>query len=169
MCSPCPADRVGAVVLLATCVLALAGCEREARRFDDAPPVTGETASPLHPGGAAAPESVPSPYLGNAQAISEGKRLFDWYNCSGCHGHGGGNIGPALMDSEWIYGGEPENIFSAILEGRPNGMPSFRGKLNEQQAWQIVAFVQTLSGAARFDVPPSRDDHLFSSWSPTTR
>jgi cytochrome c oxidase cbb3-type subunit III len=126
-------------------------------------------ASALAPGGDAPTANAPSPYLGNAEAISTGRRLFDWYNCSGCHSHGGGNIGPALMDEDWLYGGAPENIFSAIIEGRPNGMPSFRGKLNEQEAWQIVAFVQSLSGAAPFDVTPSRDDHLFTPWSPTAR
>lgn len=162
-------DRVGVALLCALACSSLPGCEREARRFDDAPPVTGEVASGLQPGGDAPTATAPSPYLGNAQAIGVGRRLFDWYNCSGCHALGGGSIGPALMDDEWIYGSAPENIFSAIMEGRPNGMPSFRGKVNAQEAWQLVAFVQSLGGGAPFDVTPSRDDHLFTPWSPTAR
>ena len=37
----------------------------------------------------------------------QGKRLFSWYNCIGCHANGGGGIGPPLMDDEWIYGSRP--------------------------------------------------------------
>ena len=29
------------------------------------------------------------------------------------------------MDAEWIYGSHPEQIYSDIVQGRPNGMPSF--------------------------------------------
>src|SRR6266545_1116448 len=36
-------------------------------------------------------------YEGNAYAISEGQRLYHAFNCVGCHSHGGGGIGPALM------------------------------------------------------------------------
>ena len=64
-------------------------------------------------------------YEENAYAIAEGKRLFSAYNCVGCHGHGGGGMGPPLMDDNWIYGEEPEQIFSTLVEGRPNGMPTF--------------------------------------------
>src|SRR3954470_6229544 len=28
--------------------------------------------------------------------VSEGKRLYHWMNCVGCHNEGGGGIGPAL-------------------------------------------------------------------------
>src|SRR5881227_440650 len=67
--------------------------------------------SRLHPGadfepGGSLPHYQPSnPYDKSAYAISEGQRLFDWYNCSGCHSHGGGGMGPPLIKKEWIYGG----------------------------------------------------------------
>ena len=70
----------------------------------------------------------------NAYARREGKRLFSWYNCIGCHANGGGGMGPPLMDDEWIYGSEPANIFATIVEGRPNGMPSFGGSIPETQS-----------------------------------
>ena len=47
--------------------------------------------------------------LDNAYAMNEGKRLFNSYNYSGCHAHGRGAIGPALMDDRWIYGAAPAN------------------------------------------------------------
>ena len=84
-----------------------------------------------------------NPYDGNAYAISEGQRLFSWYNCTGCHANGGGGIGPPLIKTEWIYGGEPANLFDTIVKGRPNGMPAWGGKIPEYQIWQIVAFVRS--------------------------
>ena len=35
-----------------------------------------------------------------------GQEALRWFNCSGCHGNGGGGSGPPLMDDIWIYGGE---------------------------------------------------------------
>jgi len=81
-------------------------------------------------------------------------------NCVGCHSHGGGGMGPALMDSKWIYGSKPEQIFATIVEGRPNGMPSFRGKLPDYQVWQLVAYVRSLSGNVSSNAAPGRDDDM---------
>jgi cytochrome c oxidase cbb3-type subunit 3 len=99
-------------------------------------------------------------YSENAWAISEGKRLYTWFNCVGCHGNGGGGMGPPLMDAEWIYGSEPENIYATIVSGRPNGMPAFGAKLPEQQVWQLVAYVRSLGRLTRKDVRPGRNDNM---------
>jgi cytochrome c oxidase cbb3-type subunit 3 len=64
------------------------------------------------------------------------------------------------MDQKWIYGSEPQNIYSTIVEGRPNGMPSFRGKIPESQIWEIVAYVRSMSGQLPKDVSPGRGDHM---------
>jgi len=97
----------------------------------------------------------------NAYAMSQGKTLFRWFNCSGCHSNGGGGMGPALMDDKWRYGNNPEDIYTSIMEGRPNGMPSFRGRINEDQAWQLVAYVRSMSGWAKKDAAPGRSDALY--------
>jgi cytochrome c oxidase cbb3-type subunit 3 len=81
------------------------------------------------PAAAACGPPRPSPYDENAYAVSQGKRLYRWYNCNGCHAGGGGGIGPALMDAEWRYGGDPAQVFASIVQGRPNGMPSFGGHI----------------------------------------
>jgi cytochrome c oxidase cbb3-type subunit III len=65
------------------------------------------------------------------------------------------------MDQQWVYGGNAENIYATIVEGRPNGMPSFRGRIPPQQVWQIVAYVRSMSGQVSKDAAPSRADHLF--------
>ena len=138
--------RAMALLLL---IPALAGCEREQRQFQ-MPATQTQFAKPLH----AANER-------NAFALSQGKTLFQWFNCTGCHANGGGGIGPALMDDQWRYGNNPEQIYASIMEGRPNGMPAFGGRLNEDQAWQLVAYVRSLSGWARKDAAPGRNDSLY--------
>jgi len=69
-------------------------------------------------------------------------------------------MGPPLMDDKWIYGSSPQQIHATIVEGRPNGMPSFGGKIPDQQVWQIVAYVRSLSGQLRKDVRSTRNDHM---------
>ncbi len=101
-----------------------------------------------------------SKYEDSAYAVSEGKRLYSAYNCVGCHQQGGGGIGPALMDSVWIYGSRPEQIYADIVQGRPNGMPSFAGKIPEYQVWELAAYVRSLSGQLPSDVAPSRSDTM---------
>jgi len=151
---------------LAACALAFAllvSCDREERRVNDPPNpnVHRERLVSLQPGPPNADVRIRNRYDGNAWAIAEGKRLFTWYNCSGCHANGGGGMGPALMDAKWIYGSAAENIASTILEGRPNGMPSFRGKIPEQQVWQLAAYVRSLSGLVPTDAAAGREDHMF--------
>ncbi len=84
-------------------------------------------------------------YYDNAEAVNTGKRLFAQYNCSGCHSNGGGGMGPSLMDDEWIYGGRLEQIHQTLIEGRPNGMPAWGGKIPDEQLWQISAYVRSMS------------------------
>jgi cytochrome c oxidase cbb3-type subunit 3 len=99
-------------------------------------------------------------YEENAYALSEGKRLFNFYNCSGCHAHGGGGMGPPLIDDKWIYGSESSQVFATIVQGRPNGMPSFRGKILDYQVWQLAAYVRSMSGLVPQSAAPGRSDHM---------
>ncbi len=151
-------------VLLAFMAL-LQACSREDRVLRQPPPVN-ETLntiqiSGLNPGANALPiPSSSNMYQESAYAVSEGQKLFDQYNCSGCHAHGGGGIGPPLMDSNWIYGSEPGNVFATIMQGRPNGMPSFRNRIPEYQGWELVAYVRSLSGLLPKGVSPNRPDHM---------
>src|SRR5204862_1075855 len=89
---------------------------------------------------------VRNEYEENAYALSEGQHLYDYFNCVGCHAHGGGGMGPALMDDKWIYGYNPGQIFASIVQGRPNGMPAFRDRIVDYQVWQLAAYVRSLSG-----------------------
>ena len=142
--------KKGALVALIAC-LALPGCDREERGMKGQP--KAETISRTDDPRAAE-------YEGNAFQISQGQRLFAWMNCSGCHSHGGGGMGPPLMDDEWRYGGRMEDIVRTILHGRPNGMPPFQNKITEQQAWQLAAYVHTLSARTRKDAVGARTDEM---------
>jgi cytochrome c oxidase cbb3-type subunit III len=157
------------VLLVVALALVLASCDREERKLAKQPstvpsPATGARLGDLQPGqaGDGISETVSSKsYDGrNAYDLAQGKRLFQWFNCSGCHSQGGGGMGPALMDSKWLYGHEPDDIYRTIMEGRPNGMPSFRGRIPQEQAWQIVGYVRSLSGLAPKAAAPGRSDAL---------
>jgi len=132
---------------LAGLTLALSSCKREERDFrPDAP--------------FARTVRFTEEYQNNAYALAEGKRLFRAFNCNGCHANGGGGIGPPLMDDTWIYGSSPDDIFTTLSAGRPNGMPAFGEKLPAYQIWQLVAYVRSMSGLAGSSAAPGRDDHL---------
>ncbi|WP_271898706.1 c-type cytochrome [Candidatus Phyllobacterium onerii] len=153
-------------VFLLCLVVVLAACQREERDFtkrkESEPPDT-VSVSPLHPGNPPITTLEESKYEQSAYDVAEGKRLYQWFNCTGCHFNGGGGIGPALMDDKWIYGSSIENIVKTIKEGRPNGMPSFGGLIPEKETWQLAAYVRALGGFVAKDVAPSRNDDLSAS------
>lgn len=159
--------RVGttaALVLLIVALVPTTGCERETRRYQEIPAAASRPESVQltdFQAGAPAPQlPMLSPYEENAFGIAQGKQLFSAYNCNGCHAMGGGGIGPALMDGKWIYGSSPDQIYSTISQGRPNGMPAFGPKVPSQQIWQLVSYVQTLSMQVPRDAAPGRNDDL---------
>jgi cytochrome c oxidase cbb3-type subunit 3 len=87
---------------------------------------------------------VDNPYAGDVKAIQEGRRLYQWMNCNGCHAQGGGSIGPPLWDDQWRYGGRGIDIAESVLYGRPDGMPAFAGHLPVDQVWRVVAYVESM-------------------------
>ena len=84
-------------------------------------------------------------YYDNPDAVAVGARLFAQYNCNGCHSSGGGGMGPDLMDGGWIYGSRLAQIHQTLVEGRPNGMPAWGGKIPDQELWQLATYVRSLS------------------------
>lgn len=171
-------ERRAAAVASIAAVAALgapAGCERERRTFSEPGPSARPLSAPpntsLYPGerplpGAAFDPALPG-YAETAQTISEGKQLYSWFNCIGCHMHGGGGIGPALIDDRWTYGSSPSEVATSIIAGRPMGMPAYRGKLASTQLYQLVAYVRSLGGLVRGDAVPARDEHIETAPAPT--
>ena len=151
--------------LLLTCLL-LGACQRQHRDIRPSPTrlaIYGNAApeDAIHPGGQTGPKNiVNNPYNSSAYDISEGQRLYNWYNCSGCHANGGGGIGPPLLKKHWIYGGEPANLFDTIVQGRPNGMPTWGGRIPEYQIWQIVAYIRSMNGEEPRSATAAREDMI---------
>ncbi len=141
---------IGGALLVLAC-LPLAGCNQSQSQASNLPFTQNGpdnvAISGLFPGGGSPPPEDPRGqlYEGKPQVISEGERLFDTYNCAGCHFHGAGGIGPPLLDHAWIYGSRIDQIFATIYQGRPNGMPSWAGKIPNAQIWDIAAYVRSLA------------------------
>jgi cytochrome c oxidase cbb3-type subunit 3 len=164
---------VKAPLLIAAAVaITCAACEREKREFvkplvASHPVAQSEAKAELQPGEAGRGMTMKAAAGGynesSAYELAQGRQWYRWYNCVGCHAQGGGAIGPALMDDQWIYGSKPDEIFTTIMEGRPNGMPSFKGRIPEAQAWQIVAYVRSLSGLVSTDAAPNRADWMLGA------
>jgi len=151
------------ILIAAGLGLAALGC-RDVRTLRPGPAIDVHP-QPIHVGALVPGGPLPAPrtarfYAETPYAISQGQQLFDAFNCTGCHSHGGGGMGPALMDDEWIYGSDPANLYDTISEGRPNGMPAFGARIPPQQIWQLVAFVRSLGSLTPRAETPARSDHL---------
>ena len=132
---------------LALLCLACGGTESE-----PAPPATwlAEPLAAVRTSGiVAGPEQeqpeVKNPYADDPGALTQGRQLYNAFNCAGCHGGaGGGGMGPPLADEDWIYGSSDVQIYATIIQGRPNGMPAFGQALQGEAVWKIAAYVKSL-------------------------
>jgi cytochrome c oxidase cbb3-type subunit III len=140
-----PVAVVASVMVLAAC-----GGNRSStgRMTDSADQPAMVQQLSLVPGPAVDAVPAVNPFDGDSVAFAEGRRLYGWFNCGGCHFEGGGGIGPALMDRAWVYGSTPEQIFDSIASGRANGMPSYGTRLTTDQIWKIALYVESLEAAA---------------------
>lgn len=112
--------------------------------------VLGPQPGPDHP-----LKTVENPFKGDVNAIKEGRRLFVWFNCSGCHGgRAGGGMGPSLRDAAWMYGNTHHDIYNSISEGRPHGMPAWGTKLPPDQIWKLTAYIKSMGTEKEPAKPP---------------
>ena len=64
-------------------------------------------------------------YVGNADAVAAGKKLFQMYSCTQCHGgDAGGQTGPSLHGPVFKYAKDATNkgMFETIWHGTNGGM-----------------------------------------------
>jgi cytochrome c oxidase cbb3-type subunit 3 len=68
-----------------------------------------------------------------ADKIAAGKAVFA-ANCASCHGDdgkGSTEVGaPNLTDEFWIYGGDPQSIYTSVWGGRQGHMPTWEARLS---------------------------------------
>ncbi|MBK8098219.1 MAG: c-type cytochrome [Planctomycetes bacterium] len=75
--------------------------------------------------------------------VAEGEKAFmaEGVSCKFCHKpDGSGLTGPNLTDKFWVYGGKPLDIYTTIMEGRPNGMPPWKQN-GSMWAQRVTAYV----------------------------
>ncbi len=163
--------------LVAIALVTLGSCERERRTppspANDDRVRTATQNGTLHPGeapidGVTLDLSLPG-YSETAEAVANGRKLYSMFNCIGCHANGGGAMGPAFIDEQWRYGSAPPDVATSIIAGRPEGMPSYRGKLVPQQIYELTAYVRSLGGLVRTDSVSARSDHIQTTPQPTLR
>lgn len=97
-----------------------------------------------------------NPYVGQQEAIDKGKKLFQMYSCTQCHGgNAGGQTGPSLHGPDFKYPKDATNkgMFETIWHGTNGGMGA-KGKglmdptdpnngLTPDEALKIIAWVRT--------------------------
>lgn len=103
------------------------------------------------------------PFIGDVKAIAAGRKLF-MNGCAACHGpEGQGGRGPNLREKVFWHSSDDEALFTAIQKGIPGGgMPA--SNLPDDQVWQLVAFVRSLTApAVEAEVPgdPKAGEQLF--------
>jgi len=83
----------------------------------------------------------------HAGALEAGRNLYRT-NCSTCHGSDarGARGFPNLTNNHWIWGGEPDQVWTSVYYGRQAVMPGFEGALGDSEVANTVAFVRQLSG-----------------------
>lgn len=102
------------------------------------PPVAGQGMRPPATGALKPPFD-----LDDAQAVAEGRRLFQ-ANCTGyCHGKEGRiSRAPALRGRQF----ESAYLYARIAHGWPP-MPAFRDLLDPEDIWRLVAYILSLKEA----------------------
>lgn len=84
------------------------------------------------------------------EEIATGQSLYSTY-CARCHGESGRGDGPdgagvAFTQPKFMAGLSGTAIYAALINGK-GSMPGFGEKLNEEERWQLAAYVRSLSFA----------------------
>lgn len=155
--------RFGVFLLASSFAFCVTGCRRASNPTPVAVSGMSLTENPVGP----VPGAVQNiryshdPYLTDPVALQDGRRLFDWYNCSGCHGgHAGGGMGPSLRDPVWLYGDRDDQIFDSIAHGRSQGMPAWGSKIPEIQIWELTAYIKSMGTPLEPDPPTEPADEI---------
>ena len=91
-------------------------------------------------------DKTKNPAIGDPKAIDAGRKIFA-SGCGACHGpEGGGGRGPNLRDRVFWHPLDDDTLYKAIQKGVGGQMPA--ANLPEDQAWQVVAFVRSLTSPA---------------------
>ena len=103
-----------------------------------------------------------NPYIGNAQAIQQGQKLYHLYSCGQCHGHQAqGQTAKGLTGPRFNYSksATDKGMFEIIHAGTNGGMsPKGRGLmdpndpkngLSPDEILKVIAWIRSQGGAAQ--------------------
>lgn len=100
---------------------------------------------------------------GDKQAMEMGKNLYLTY-CMQCHGADarGAKGFPNLTDSDWQFGGDPEQIKETINNGRMGVMPP-HAHLGADSVKDLANYVRSLSGLPNDSVRSAKGKEAFAA------
>ena len=86
------------------------------------------------------------------EKVEAGKEVFA-ANCASCHGEDGtGNTdlgAPNLTDQFWIYGGDPQSIYTTVWGGRQGHMPTWEARLSDVDRKILALYLADLRNPAQ--------------------
>lgn len=105
-------------------------------------------------------ETGENPYKGDQAAVDRGKKIFQLYSCTQCHGgKAQGQIGPALTGPNFHYAknASDKGMFETIWAGTNGGMGA-KGKglmdptdanngMTPDEVLKVIAWLRSLGGA----------------------
>jgi cytochrome c oxidase cbb3-type subunit III len=93
-----------------------------------------------------------NPFEGDADAIRNGMALFR-SRCADCHGMDARGVRGPDITQVWASGRSDDGLFKTIKGGIPNTEMPANPRLNDREAWQLLAYLRTLAAPAPGDPP----------------
>ena len=97
-------------------------------------------------------------YVGNADAIAKGKKVFQLYSCTQCHGpEAKGQVGPGLIGPDYKYPKDMTNkgMFETVWHGTNGGMGAKgiglmdptdpKNGITPDELLKIIAWIRSMS------------------------
>ena len=113
----------------------------------------GQVSTAPRRGGNPEAAKIANPVSAAPDSVGAGRRVYARL-CANCHGPSGkgdgsgaaGGAAPAdLTDATWDYGSSDGEIFTVIRDGTSADMGSYAERLSQQDIWNVVNYVRTLS------------------------
>src|SRR5437899_5890457 len=93
-----------------------------------------------------------NPLEGNADAIRGGMGLYR-ARCADCHGMDARGVRAPDITQVWASGRTDEGLFKTVKEGVPGTEMPANPRVQDAEAWQILAYLRTLAAPAPTDPP----------------
>jgi cytochrome c oxidase cbb3-type subunit III len=93
-----------------------------------------------------------NPLEGNPEAIRAGMGLFRG-RCAECHGMNATGVRGPDITQIWASGRTDAGLYKTIKEGIPGTEMPANPRIQDQEAWQLLAYLRTLAAPAPNDPP----------------